>query len=221
MPKGLQLHLRAMQLQQWLESNAKPYQEGVHLFVDHGGSVTLAEIFHGGETFYNRKRLYKELTRLACQQSAPPEVSRTEAPPPAHPAKSQRSHTPKGNFPKQLHPVCERRDELYAIINQLHPQLDLLYNQDRGECYQVAKAINIAWEEMDTVYRILDYYEDHKEILPNEYTGYHTIPQTLAEQIRRRNNLRTYIARDKSKPSKAAKVKEWREELEVLDKVLE
>lgn len=218
------LHLSCMDIREWLITPNPPYETGLQLFKQYGGSSVVFGILQkGGPTFYNRGRLMKELVELKEKLKAEPS-----------PSERIKTHTPIDTekttwrkaedinaYPEVLHPAYTRMQELYALINHLHPQLDRLYLTHQGECFDSVQKILKAWKEIDEIYTLLHYYDDHKQVLPNRYTKTEKdLPYDRDAIKQRQLNLRTYISRSKGKPSKYEKVREWEAELKKLDAML-
>lgn len=215
-----------MNIQAWLHASQPSHSEGLQLLESHGGRPVLIRLLRK-ETTYNRKRLRRELGQLAEKQSStsPPSPARgpKEIPDYRKPVKPEKySIGSTERFPERLQPAITRLRELYNIINHLHPLLDQLWMTDRKECHQSVQALIKAWDELEEIYRLLNYYDENGEVLPSRYTGkMNYISHDRSELLKRRNNLRTYISRYKSKPSQADKLREYKEELSLINKALE
>lgn len=212
-----------MNLQHWLNARDPSHSEGLKLLESYGGRAVLVRILRS-ETRYNRKRLRRELTELAQRQPQAAESGRrpkefSDLHKPLKPESYAIGNTER--FPERLQPALERLREMYKIINHLHPLLDHLWMSDRKECHQSVQALIKAWDELEEIYRLLNYYDQKGEILPSRYTGkMNYISADRSELLKRRNNLRTYISRYKSKPSQAEKLKGYEEELHQINKAL-
>lgn len=203
----------------WLQ-NPTDYNVGLALFRALSPKAPILLVLQSGETTYNTIRLKRELEQLARAKS---EISKPvpTASPVSVPAFKQKNlgiHLKKGAYPPQLHPAYDRLMDLYAMVDVLHPRLELLWNGNRKQCIESVRAIVDAWNEIKGIYRILDYWTENKRILPNDYEEKpNTIPATVEDLIRRRNNLRTYISKHKKSPSKTIEVNAWKEELAAID----
>jgi len=212
------LFLSCMTIQQWLKSD-RDYATGLQLLQQNGGRASLLQIL-AKETTYNRNRLVRELHKVAERgPDSPP------AKPQAKPARTPSAVKPNlqtGNWPEELHPAVQRLQQLYQLVNHYHPQMDQLYNINRKQAFEVKCAVQDSWEEINEIWRILNYYRDHKVMLPNRYNPNEKhLPYDRARLMKRRNTLRTYLSRDKNNPAKADKVMEWQKELDLVQKKLQ
>lgn len=213
-----------------MRSREKPFAVGLRLFKEHGGSKVLTAIFEkGGDTFYNRKRLLKELTTLEKAEESvplpPPQAPAPAEPTPASttPAASQawRKKKSKEVYPEKLHPAYDRLEELYTLINHLHPQLDAMYMTNISECHKAVQKLVKAWDEIDDIYNLLQHWEDTGQVQQNKYLKEKVENRFDRDYyMRRLLNLRTYISRDKDNAKKADKVAAWKKEMVELEKLL-
>lgn len=206
-----------MTIQRWLESD-RDYATGLQLLKQNGGRNSLLTIL-AKETTYNRNRLARELLKIANRVP----VAAPKAPKPQSAKKSSavKPTISAVDWPKELHPAVERLQKLYQLVNHNHPLLDHFYNISRKKAFDIKNLIVDCWQEIEEIWRILNYYRDHKVILPNKYNpDERHLPYDRARLMKRRFNLRTYISRDTKNPAKADKVKEWRKELQAIEKKL-
>ncbi|MDX5447259.1 MAG: hypothetical protein LPK47_02680 [Bacteroidota bacterium] len=173
----------------------------------------LLRVFMMGPTTYNKGRILQELEKIHPTPSSKPLSASTSTPS----EKKPMGRKPRDFYHRDLHPAYDRQLELYNLVNHLHPQLELIWKYNHGECRDSVKTLIQAWDEIDAIYRLLDYWEENKVVLPNKYQPSFSPEITdRAQLIHRRNNLRSYISKNKKKPSKAEKVKKWREELQTI-----
>lgn len=214
-----------MNIHGWLHASQPSHSEGLQLLESHGGRPVLVRLLRK-ETTYNRKRLRRELAAIASKQ---PKAAQEPASRPNVLADHRKEIKPEkyalgktDRFPERLQPAVKRLRELYDIVNHLHPLLDQLWMQDRKECHQSVQALIAAWDEINEIYRLLNYYDQNGEVLPSKYTGkLNYVSHDRTELLKRRNNLRTYISRYKGKPSQADKLREYQEEMRQIEKALE
>jgi hypothetical protein len=203
-----------MTIGDWLQSD-RDYGTGLQLLEQNGGSSSLLTIL-AKETTYNRKRVARELLKIADQEPvAPPDKPKPQ------PALSQRAENKSistSQWPEPLHPAVERLQNLYQLVNHLHPQMDSTYNINRKQAFEIKCKVQDSWQEINEIWRLLNYFSDHKVVLPNIYNpDERHLPFDRAQLVKRRNNLRTYLSRDKHKVGKAEKVKAWQEELNEIN----
>lgn len=194
-----------MDAHSWLQSG-QDYSVGLDILRAEKHNPALLSILSSGPTFYNRKRLLQELTALAALKPKAPEVQ-------------GKRRLPRFEYPEELHPAFDRQDALYREINLLHPQLDLLYASNVGECHKAAQAIVAAGREIDEIYRILDYWEQNSVILPNAYriTPEQFVPIDYKDLRRKRDRLYKFIQRNKEKPSRHVEVEKARQDLQEIN----
>ncbi|MDX5429145.1 MAG: hypothetical protein LPK79_13680 [Bacteroidota bacterium] len=174
----------------------------------------LLRVFLMGPTTYNKGRILQELGKI----DADPPSKSTSTPAHTPSGKKPMGRKPREFYHRDLHPAFDRQLELYNLVNHIHPQLELIWKYNHGECKDSVKTLIQAWDEIDAIYRLLDYWEENRVVLPNKYQPFFSPEITdRAQLIHRRNNLRSYISKNKKKPSKAEKVKQWREELQSIE----
>lgn len=205
---------------QWL-NGPRDYNEGLALLKSYGASAILLDVLGAGDTFYNRTRLVKELTSKAPQPVAT-QATQPVGTPVKKLEKSKRTPKTYGRkhisyYPAELHQAFKRQDELYKEVNYLHPQLEVLHQLDQGKCAKAAKAIVKAWREINAIYRLLDYWDENKVILPNKYQKQDLPVLTDGAAIMKRiQALRVYISRNKNNVARSGEVVAWKNELEEL-----
>lgn len=107
---------------------------------------------------------------------------------------------------------------------------------DNEGLFELGKTTTENWELNQLIYDELNYYQEHKEILGNHpIFADDMLQKTVAgystqEAMKRQGNLRSYISRDtkklegikdaKKKENAEAKIKEWQDELDLIDKRL-
>lgn len=200
-----------MTIEEFLNNAESNYQDGIKLLKKHGAKPALVTILSIRETQHNWDRLRDELHRIYKDEAvAKPEKNRT---------KSQVTYTTdEVKYPEPLRPAVRKLASLYAIVNHWHPQLDMLWNKDRKKCFEAKMAIQQSWDEIERIWRLVNYYNDHGVILPNKYSPEERYrPRDRAELVKRRNNLRTYISKHKKSAGKLVQVKEWEKELSEIE----
>ena len=207
-----------MTIATWLQSD-RDYATGLNLLKQNGGRVALLNIL-AKETTYNRRRLARELLKIA--EHAPDSAADEKPQPkPALKPSAVKPTLKTTEYPEPLHPALERMQGLYQLVNHWHPLMDHFYNIDRKKAFDVKCKVQKTWQEIEEIWRILNYYKDHNVILPNKYNpDEKQLPYDRAQLMKRRNNLRTYISRDVRNPAKADKLHEWRKELDTIEKQL-
>jgi hypothetical protein len=214
----------------WLDG-PRDYLEGLKLFKQYlPGKAVLLQVLGSGDTFYNRGRLVRELTDLLpdapLAAPAASQKGQTPAKAPALPAPAS-SSTQKNkiaygrlklaDYPPELHAAFGRQDELYRTVNHLHSQLELLHEIDQGRCTEACKVIVKCWREINSIYRILDYWTENRVILPNKYRPVDVPVLTdKVAMMKRMNALRVYISRNKNNLERSSEVAAWKVELEEL-----
>lgn len=206
----------------WLE-NPTDYSVGLSLLIAQTPNAPILLVLQSGESTYNTIRLKRELEQLVQGRSSKPET-REAVPPPSPPPTIFQApnysgrHKPIGHYPPQLHPAYERLMKLYAMVDILHPRLEVLWGSDRKQCTENVRALVNAWDEIKGIYRILDYWTENKRVLPNDYEEHpNVLPVTMEDMIRRKMNLRSYISKHKKNPGKTIEVEEWKVELAAIE----
>lgn len=205
---------------EWL-NGPRDYNKGLALLQKHGASAVLLSVLGAGDTFYNRIRLVKELTKLAPRpvvtQATQPAGTKVKPPQKAKDTPKSYGRKAKSYYPVALHQAFERQDELYRQVNHLHPQLEVLHELDQGKCTTACKAIVKAWQEINAIYRLLDYWDENKVILPHKYQKQEVPVLTDRAAIMKRiQALRVYISRNKNNVARDADVVAWKNEMEEL-----
>jgi hypothetical protein len=209
-----------MTAKDWLNSS-RNYIEGLKILREHSTDAVLLSVLSSGETFYNKTRLAKELQALKPARIVPLPEAKT-------PKKFKADGTPTtygrlkmSDYPEALHAAFIRQNELYKMVGYNHNRLGLLHELDQGKCAAACKAIIEGWREINSIYRLLDYWAENKVILPNKWTPAEKIePKDRADAMRMRNNLRCKISRYKNNPEKVAAVEGWKHEIEELELLL-
>lgn len=203
-----------MEAQEWLQS-AKQYETGLEILRNAKGESIVWRLLAKGKSFYNCQRLEQEILALV----KPAEQDLTPKPPTFSPAE-ERVSAP-ANYPDALLPAYEQQRRLYAQVNHLHPLLDATYNLDRKKAFEIKLALQNAWQEIEEIWRILNYWQENQVVLPNKYQeqGLETILDK-AQMLKRRNNLRTYLSKHQGNQKKALACQDWQRELNQLNKQL-
>lgn len=217
----------AMKVDEWL-SSPKDYQAGLDILERANINSAILRMLQKGDSFYNRKRMEKEMQAIKernikppASNSKPKEGKKTKADPPN--SEQWESSLPTGTLPESLSRVMNALRENYAVVNHFHPLLDITYDLDRKKAFEIKLALQSAWEEIELCWRIINYWKANNEVLPSKYTK-STLTVDIsdpAELIKRRNNLRSYISRHQHNPKKAVKVGEWQRELKRIEALIE
>lgn len=156
-----------------------------------GGRAFLVSILEAGESHYNTTKLDRELSAIA-----PAAADEPPPPPPSLLAEKEAAWK-----------------LLYRRAAILHTKLLLVDIETRkGYAFQILtieKQLEAYWAEIDHFKRE-GYWPQKAFILEGE-----------GENMKRINNLRSYISKGKKDPTKAAKVKAWEDELEAMIKIAE
>lgn len=203
-----------MEAQEWLQS-AKQYDTGLEILRNAKGESIVWRLLAKGKSFYNCQRLEQEILALV----QPAEQDPKQKSPTFSPAE-ERFSAPS-NYPEALLPAYEQQRRLYAQVNHLHPLLDATYNLDRKKAFEIKLALQKAWQEIEEIWRILNYWKENQVVLPNKYQEQGLDPiLDKAQMLKRRNNLRTYLSKHQGNPKKALACQDWQKELNQLDKQL-
>ena len=200
-------------LREWLNGDHH-YGRGVALYTMYGDIAMLKDLFQQtrSPSLQIRQKLFGEIKRLYLQavrepQPVPPVPGQL---PPAH--KPVKDHAPAGNFESDPE-FIERKNEVMLLFKEqshLQSHLDqLATEQERTPlCLRILELeapIAKGWDE-------LDYYREHRAFpQPKEKPKL-----TPIELIKRRNNLRTYITREKNEEKKL----KLQEELQAIEEAL-
>lgn len=204
------------EIKQWL-SSGRNYAQGVDLYKEHYGEDYTYRMLRRGENSFSRDKLLDKLKSAIKSYSA----TFVDRPSRAKPKQTQpiaiTTRKAKDHYPEELHAAYQRQEELYALVNHLHPQLETLYKKSRKKCTDVAITIKKSWAEIKSIYRLLDYWSKHQVVLPNTYNGSdnHEITDPV-EMKTRIYTLRTYISKSRNRPEKHADVIKWTKEMEML-----
>lgn len=203
-----------MEAQEWLQS-AKHYDTGLEILRNAKGESFVWRLLAKGKSFYNCQRLEQEILDLVQ-----PAVPKAEAETPIFSPKEVFARTP-AIYPETLLPAYQQQRRLYAQVNHLHPLLDATYNLDRKKAYEIKLALQNAWQEIEEIWRLLNYWQENQVVLPNKYREQGLDPVLdKAQMLKRRNNLRTYLSKHQGNPKKALACQDWQKELDQLDKQL-
>tara|TARA_R110002050_G_scaffold201841_1_gene336972 strand:- start:20028 stop:20651 length:624 start_codon:yes stop_codon:yes gene_type:complete len=203
-----------MEAQQWLKS-AKDYEIGLEILKNAKVSPLIWRLLAKGKSFYNCQRLEKEISALIIPQK-PKNTANVVSKIPV-----KNVELGKVNYPKALFPAYQQQRKLYAQVNHLHPLLDATYNLDRKKAFDIKLALQNAWQEIEEIWRLLNYWQENQVVLPNKYQAQGLEPELdKAQMLKRRNNLRTYLSKHQGNPKKNLACQEWRQELSKLDKIL-
>ncbi len=167
-----------------------------------------------GPTSFNQDKLLESLKAYKKPQA----TSKTSTTKPKLSSEGKTLKRPKkADLPKELDPAFDRQEVLYRLIDYLHPQLELLEDEQRKQaCIDIVRAAN----EIKDIYLILDHYTKHGQILPNNYTAKvarSQEPEEAVELMRIRNRYRSYISRHKKNPSKAEQIAFWKQEIKRIE----
>lgn len=188
------------------------HRQNIQIYLQNGGSQKIADR-HKTATLQNRAQiayLVKDLpkqefvqniaqTTLPEKQTAPPEEQT------AQPSK------PKGlgiiaQYPTDLHPVYQEAVQLWISACSLKMKLNRVPASDQEAARQIQEDIFKIIEKFDRAKKSLDYYNEHKRVLPTE-TKTDFSQLSPAELILLRNNLRSNIShRDKTLKKRIAEL---------------
>lgn len=203
-----------MEAQEWLQS-AKQYDTGLEILRNAKGESIVWRLLAKGKSFYNCQRLEQEILSLVQPMEQEPKPKSLAFSP-----VEERVSAPT-LYPDALLPAYEQQRRLYAQVNHLHPLLDATYNLDRKKAFEIKLALQNAWQEIEEIWRILNYWEENQVVLPNKYQEQGLEPiLDKAQMLKRRNNLRTYLSKHQGNPKKALACQDWQKELNQLDKQL-
>ena len=197
----------------WLNSD-REYQKGLEILKEAKASSIILKLLAKGKSFYNNRLLIKELEKLA-EKDKPKPLPKYQTEKPLAPKISIASN----DVPPEIVEIKKALQEQYAIVNHFHPLMDAYYNRDRKKSFEVKIAIQKAWEEIEELWRIVNYWKENKVLLPNKYSKDPAPQEELSkvDLLKRRNNIRTYISRHKDNPKKTLKIKEWNKELRDIE----
>lgn len=174
----------------WLEAPTY-YYEVVKLYKKHGAGGFLVTLFETGEDDYNREKLEAELRKIVAQHTKAVEEQRTA-------------------YPEALQTELEKAQELMDERADLKAQLRRSWR--RGESAKEREAMTLRVleikAEIDHVYATEKYYTKMKAMPADDFDS----EDEIAELMRRRNTVRTYVSRYKDKPD-SEKYKEYADEL--------
>mgnify|MGYP005987459221 CR=1 FL=1 len=187
----------------WLKGSLD-YEEGVRLYAQFGNNNTFKSIFARSKTKFNASLLLKELTKLNKDDKA---IVVSKYSP-------KNSRKPISFYPKELELAYKRQNYLYKLMDNLHPQLEHLKGD---ELKQACAGIVNSGDEIKAIYKLLDYWETNNIVPSSKYTHQEVQDLSVVDLINRRNTLRTYISKNKKKPTKALQIKQWKEEIESIN----
>ncbi|UKB81253.1 hypothetical protein [Chryseobacterium sp. MEBOG07] len=98
------------------------------------------------------------------------------------------------NYPQELHPVFKSRYDHWLSACSLKQQLNSVDRLDEITALKIQWEILGNIEAMEDCQRALDYYQDHKRILPIK-TNKNFSGLTAIELLKTRNNLRSNITK--------------------------
>ncbi len=105
-------------------------------------------------------------------------------------------------------------------------RLMLRHCKTNDERYKMAVSMLHGWDQVYQIWRDMDYYERHGTLPPPKpepeapiELDYDTIDR--AALAKRRTNLRSYKAKHRHNPAKAADIKAWDEEIEQINRILD
>lgn len=203
-------------IKQWL-SSGQNYAQGVDLYKEHYGDDYTFRMLQRGENSFSREKLLDKLRSAVQPRSANPVDKPFRAKPNKQQTIAITTRKAKDHYPEDLHAAYQRQEELYALVNHLHPQLEALYKNSRKKCTDVAITIKKAWAEIKSIYRLLDYWSKHQVVLPNTYNGSDGYEITDPVEMKTRiYTLRTYISKSRNRPEKHADIIKWTKEMESL-----
>lgn len=123
--------------------------------------------------------------------------------------------------------------EKYEAAHEQIQELKAIGSGDLSKLFELGKKAVENWELNQLIYDELNHYQEHKEVLGNHPIFADEMLQKLVdaystqEAMKRQGNLRSYISRDTKKlenikdadkKAKAeAKLKEWQDELDLID----
>ena len=154
------------------------------------------------DSAFYRKQLQKAIDEL---QTVAPTIAPSTPIPKVAVAKTRPK---RKQLPDKLQGAFDRQSELYTIVNHWFPKLELLYLQDKKELERVCLKIKRSWQEINSIYNLLDYYADKGIALDNKYqqSGNCQISLSRDEALRKRNNARSYISKNRNNPIKEKQI---------------
>lgn len=201
------------QIQSWLNNNSD-YNEGQKLYNVYGQNLALKKLFQRGKNVYSVKKLRKELifidsstTKIVYEEIKPKKI------------KAKLARLKINQYPKELHAAFEKQNELYSFLNYYHPQLHKIKRPKRDK---ICLGIVNAAEEIDSIYRLLDYWKENRIVLDNKYQEKENVVITdkleLSKQIQR---YRVQISKQKNNPKRQVDVVFWKKEIHKLTALIE
>lgn len=98
------------------------------------------------------------------------------------------------NYPQELHSVFKRRSDHWLSACSLKQQLNSLEKKDETTALKIQWKILENIEAMEECQKALDYYQDHKRILPTKTDKSFSDLNPL-DLLKKRNNLRSNITK--------------------------
>ena len=181
------------EIENWL---CKPvYFDGVELYEKYGSSAMLKRVFAGSSDSFNKKKLTNELTEILeaakAKEAAKPAI--------VEPQEVKDLHTQAQNLMAQRSALKERARVIISLGITQSDELKTI-------AYQLAYDLK---SELDGIYGRIQYWKVNGQLPHSEAAAI----QGIAELIKRRNTVRTYLSRD----GKPEKLEKWKSELFELD----
>lgn len=202
------------QVNQWLKDGAD-YFKGLQLFEQHSKNTALLSLFETGPGVFTSRKLREELVKLS-DSSKPAEKKYTA--PVNESFKKFATHVKPdidiSSLPDELKQHNIRKGELYRKAAYLHSQLAIIPSDE--ERYKAAKTIIDSFNEINQIWAWLDYWHEHKKLHPDLVPAEARKVFGMSE-MKRMQNLRSYISRDANNEKKADKVAKWKVELLELE----
>jgi hypothetical protein len=209
------------EVQAWVESG-KPYGAGFDILKRFCKNETLLSVLAMGDTVYNRGRLERELKAVALPLAPSPKINILKKVAfKADDTPAQYGRLKRDDYPQELWPAFDRQNVLYRNVQYMHARLELWHSLDQGKCKEACKAIVRDWDEINDIYRLLDYWVENKVVLNHKWHDKkREIPKDKAAIVNRRNALRSRISRNKARPDRVAELSAWRQEIVELELLL-
>jgi hypothetical protein len=172
------------------------YFTATQLYQKYGKDKFLQTLFSKGPSTYNQDRIKRELEALNEKSDAPGFAS---------------SYIPENEYtllPESVKNLKFKKDMLFKEATNIHSRLLQMKPKERGKA--VFQLLDM-WDEIRALWNQLDHYEQHK-VLPVEEVPKIALPLSPVALIKRRNNLRSYLTKGRTK---------YKAELEQIEKKLE
>ena len=192
-----------MKVNDWFKNGCN-YQQGVLIYAGLKKSKpNLIRLFRLKENAYNTQKLKNELTKfkeVQIEQTFISEVTtKTSAKP--TPAQNQTTTTYKplliNQLPVELHPVFIQQKQDFATACSLKIQLNNLTPEAEDEALKLCIEIESLFDKIEAAWKILDHYQETKEILQLQDNSFSNL--TPAQLLQRRNQKRSTLSKTKSK----------------------